>query len=33
MGRQARHLAETVFTWRHLTDQLESFYHKTLEEA
>lgn len=33
MGRQARHLAETAFTWRHLTDQLESFYHKTLEEA
>ena len=33
MGRQARQLAETAFTWRRLSDQLESFYRQTLEGA
>ena len=33
MGRQARQLAETAFTWRHLTGPLEAFYHKTMEAA
>jgi glycosyltransferase involved in cell wall biosynthesis len=31
IGRRARHLAETAFTWDHMTDQLEQFYHKVLE--
>jgi len=31
MGRLARHLAETVFTWDRLAEQLESFYHQVLE--
>lgn len=33
MGRQARHLAETMFTWDHLADHLQLFYRKVLEEA
>jgi len=31
MGQYARHLAETVFTWDRLAEQLESFYHQVLE--
>ncbi len=31
MGRRARHLAETVFTWDRLAEQLESFYYQVLE--
>ncbi len=31
MGRQARHLAETVFSWDRLAEPLESFYHNVLE--
>ncbi len=33
MGRHARHLAETMFTWDHLTDQLERFYREVLDGA
>jgi glycosyltransferase involved in cell wall biosynthesis len=32
MGQRARHLAETVFTWDRLTEQLELFYRKVLKE-
>jgi glycosyltransferase involved in cell wall biosynthesis len=31
MGKHARHLAETEFTWGQSADQLESFYYKVLE--
>lgn len=31
MGRYARHLAETVFTWDSLAEQLELFYYRVLE--
>ncbi len=33
MGRQARQLAESAFTWHHLTGPLESFYRQILEET
>lgn len=32
MGREARHLAETMFAWDRLASELESFYYKVLEE-
>lgn len=31
MGREARYLAETTFTWDHLSGELEYFYYKLLE--
>ncbi len=31
MGRRARHLAETIFTWDRLTERLEQFYRKLLK--
>ena len=30
LGRSARHAAETVFNWAHMTDELEQFYRRVL---
>jgi glycosyltransferase involved in cell wall biosynthesis len=33
LGQNARHIAETVFGWPHLIDQLENFYVRVLKRA